>query len=128
MTFVKRKRQLCSDYEAQIGNAITPAARALIASAVSIQISLELIEAEQEAGKPIDAKKHAYLAAVFTRLLDRAGLTNRPGASTASTPAMDTVDDIISPLADNMAKHHGWSKEERDQYFEQQKKEFMAAA
>jgi hypothetical protein len=80
---VKRKQVLIACYKSQKGNAITPAARSLIARAVSIEITLELMEAEQIAGKPIDAEKHARLAGMFMRLLDRLGLTACSGASAA---------------------------------------------
>jgi hypothetical protein len=39
----------------------------------------EAIEADQVAGKPIDAEKHARLAGSLARLFDRLGLTARPG-------------------------------------------------
>ncbi len=79
----KRKRALVAAYEAQIGSALSPATRSLIARAVAIEITLEGIEADQIAVKPIDAEKHARLAGSLARLLDRLGLTVRSGVSAA---------------------------------------------
>ena len=58
----KRRRALIAAYEAQINTALTPATRSLIARVVAIEISLEAIEADQVAGKPIDSVMHARLA------------------------------------------------------------------
>src|SRR6266550_9016354 len=74
----KRRRALVAAYEAQIGSALSPATRSLIARAVAIEITLEGIEADQVAGKLFDAEKHARLAGSLARLLDRLGLTIRP--------------------------------------------------
>jgi hypothetical protein len=57
----KRRRALIAAYEAQIGSALSPATRSLIARAVSIEITLEGIEADQVAGKPYDAARLAGL-------------------------------------------------------------------
>jgi hypothetical protein len=48
----KRRRALIAAYESQMGDALSPATRSLIARAVAIEISLEAIEADQIAGKP----------------------------------------------------------------------------
>jgi hypothetical protein len=108
VTFVKRQRELCAAYESPMGASITPAKRSLIARAVSIELSLELMEAEQVAGKPIDAEKHARLAGVLARLLDRLGLTARSGAS-AAPPPFDLRKSIRSRITQN-----GLSDAERD--------------
>jgi hypothetical protein len=59
----KRRRLLVAAYEKQVGSALSPATRSLIARAVSIEVTLEGIEADQIAGRPFDAEKHARLAA-----------------------------------------------------------------
>ena len=43
----KRRRALIAAYESQMGDALSPATRSLIARAVAIEISLEAIEADQ---------------------------------------------------------------------------------
>jgi hypothetical protein len=91
----KRWRALIAAYEAQIGSSPSPATRSLIARAVSIEITLEGIEADQVAGKPYDAEKHARLAGSLARLLDRLGLTVRPGVPAAPDRTPLSVDTVI---------------------------------
>src|SRR6266566_2771948 len=43
----KRRRALIAAYEAQIGTALSPATRSLIARTVAIEITLEAMEADQ---------------------------------------------------------------------------------
>jgi hypothetical protein len=128
----KRRRALIAAYESQMGDALSPATRSLIARAVAIEISLEAIEADQIAGKPIDAEKHARLAGALARLLDRLGLTVRPGVPAASPPAPF---DVIKMLREQAAKQaqakatlEGWSDAERDRYAEELFEMDMAAA
>jgi hypothetical protein len=119
---VKRQRALCADYESQIGGAITPATRSLIARAVSIEMSLELIEAEQVTGKPINAEMHARLAGVLARLLDRLGLTARSGAA-AALPPFDLIKMIrgqADDVAQTIARENGWSDAVRDRFAEKE--------
>jgi hypothetical protein len=127
----KRRRALIAAYEAQIGSSLSPATRSLIARAVSIEITLEGIEANQVAGKPYDAEKHARLAGSHARLLDRLGLTVRPGVPAPDrTPlSVDTVfREPARKLAQERATREGWTDAERDRYVEELVQEAMAAA
>jgi hypothetical protein len=124
---VKRKRVLIACYESQMGNAITPAARSLVARAVSIEITLELMEAEQVAGKPINAERHARLAGALARLLDRLGLTASSGTP-AKAPFYYDFRAAAQRMAQERATEEGWSDAERDRYAEEQYKRDMAAA
>ena len=118
----KRSRALIAAYESQMGDALSPATRSLIARAVAIEISLEAIEADQIAGKPIDAEKHARLAGSLARLLDRLGLTIRPSVPRPSDQPRPISIDVIrkhaAMTAQTMADQHGWSDAERDRYAE----------
>jgi hypothetical protein len=128
----KRRRTLVAAYEEQIGSALSPATRSLIARAVAIEITLEAIEADQVAGKPIDAVMHARLAGSLARLLDRLGLTVRPAASAAPTSSRPlTVEILREPcikLAQERAAREGWSDAERDRYAEELFQRDMSAA
>jgi hypothetical protein len=127
----KRRRVLVAAYEAQIGSALSPATRSLIARAVAIEITLEGIEADQVAGKPFDAEKHARLAGSLARLLDRLGLTVRPGVSsaTASQPfdASKCLRESAAMEAQAKAISEGWSDAERDRYAEEVWQTYMSA-
>jgi hypothetical protein len=128
----KRRRALLAAYEKQIGSALSPATRSLIARAVSIEVTLEGIEADQVAGRPFDAEKHARLAGSLARLLDRLGLTIRPSVPRPSDQprpiSIDVFRDHAARTAQTMADRHGWSDAERDRYAEQEFKRCMAAA
>ena len=128
----KRRRALIAAYESQMGDALSPATRSLIARAVAIEISLEAIEADQIAGKPFDAEKHARLAGSLARLLDRLGLTIRPSVPRPSDQPRPISIDVIrkhaAMTAQTMADQHGWSDAERDRYAEQEFERCMAAA
>jgi len=104
----------------------------LIARAVSIEITLEGIEADQVAGKPYDAEKHARLAGSLARLLDRLGLTVRPGVPAAPDRTPLSVDTVIREparkLAQEGATREGWTDAERDRYVEELVHQDMAAA
>ena len=118
----KRRRALIAAYEAQISNALTPATRSLIARAVAIEITLEAIEADQVAGKPIDAVMHARLAGSLSRLLDRLGMTVRPvPAAPAKSPPYTAEDhrQQVFRSAQERAAREGWSDAERDRYAEE---------
>src|SRR3954465_6467807 len=67
----RRTRALVAAYESQLGDALSPAMRSLIRRAVAIEIAVEAIEADQVAGRPFDAEKHARLAGGLARLLER---------------------------------------------------------
>jgi hypothetical protein len=94
--------------------------------------TLEGIEADQIAGKPFDAEKHARLAGSLARLLDRLGLTVRPGVSSASaSPPFDAgkcLRDNAAKLAQEKAISEGWSDTERDRYAEELWQQYMKAA
>jgi hypothetical protein len=96
--------------------------RSLIARAVAIEITLETIEADQVAGKPIDAEMHARLAGGLARLLDRLGMTVRPGAPAASgSPPFDGIKylrELAANRAQEEATRRGWSDVERDRHAE----------
>jgi hypothetical protein len=128
----KRRRTLIAAYESEMGDALSPATRSLIARAVAIEISLEAIEADQIAGKPFDCEKHARLAGSLARLLDRLGLTVRPGVSSASaSPPFDAGKGLrqsAAKLAQEKASREGWSDTERDRYAEELWQEYMNAA
>src|SRR5262245_27748492 len=119
----KRMRALVAAYESQIGSAISPAMQSLIKRAVAIEISLEAIEADQIAGKPIDAEMHARLAGGLARLLDRLGMTVRPGVSAPSErPPLDFDERLrrrAAIAAQEKAKEEGWPDAERDRYAEE---------
>jgi hypothetical protein len=118
----KRRRSLIAAYEEQIGSALSPATRSLIARAVAIEITLEAIEADQVAGKPIDAVTHARLAGSLARLLDRLGLTVRPATAAPAGPrpyGIEVIRDPCIKLAQERAAREGWSDAERDRYAEE---------
>jgi|GEM_PF-1802790 len=128
----KRRRALIAAYEQQIGSALSPATRSLIARVVTIEITLEAIEADQVSGRPIDAVMHARLAGALARLLDRLGLTVRPAmnAVPASTQPL-TIEVIREPCvkrAQERAAREGWSDAERDRYAEELFQRDMRAA
>jgi hypothetical protein len=127
----KRRRALIAAYEEQVGSALSPATRSLIARAVAIEITLEAIEADQVAGKPIDAVTHARLAGSLARLLDRLGLTVRPAVSASpATLRPWTAEDQRKQdfmLAQQRAAREGWSDAERDRYAEKLFRQSMAA-
>ena len=102
----------------------------MIARAVAIEITLEGIEADQVAGKPFDAEKHARLAGSLARLLDRLGLTVRPSSASASPPfdAGKCLRENAAKLAQEKAISEGWSDTERDRYAEELWQEYMKAA
>jgi hypothetical protein len=124
----KRRRLLVAAYEAQIGSALSPATRSLIARAVSIEVTLEGIEADQIAGRPFDPERHARLAGSLARLLDRLGLTIRPGVSRPSDQAHPlSLHELVASNAQILAKRHGWSDAERDRYIQREIKDWEAA-
>jgi hypothetical protein len=123
----KRKRFLIACYESQEGNEITPAARSMIARAVSIEITLELMEAEQVAGKPINAERHARLARALARLLGQLGLTTSPGKP-AKAPFHIDFRSNAQLIAQRRATAEGWSDAERDRWAEQQYERDIADA
>ena len=90
------------------------------------------MEADQVRGKPIDAEKHARLAGSLARLLDRLGLTIRPGLSAPSgSPPADWIGHMreqAAILARSRAAREGWSDAERDRYAEKLFASDMAAA
>jgi hypothetical protein len=96
--------------------------RSLIRRAVAIEIAVEAIEADQVAGRPFDAEKHARLAGGLARLLDRLGMTVRPGVSAASRQLpIDMVEYLREHAASSAqakATSEGWSDAERDRYAE----------
>jgi hypothetical protein len=101
------------------------------ARAVAIEITLEAIEADQVAGKQIDAVTHARLAGSLARLLDRLGLTVRPAVSAAPASLRPwTAEDQRKQdfmLAQQRATREGWSDAERDRYAEKLFRQSMAA-
>src|SRR3974390_2256842 len=128
----KRRRALIAAYEQQIGSALSPATRSLIARVVTIEITLEAIEADQVSGRPIDAVMHAGRGGALARLLDRLGLTVRPAmnAVPASTQPL-TIEVIREPCvkrAQERAAREGWSDAERDRYAEELFQRDMRAA
>jgi hypothetical protein len=104
----------------------------LIARTVAIEITLEAMEADQITGKPIDAEKRARLAGSLARLLDRLGLTIRPGLpAPAGSPPADWIGHMREQaviLARSRAAREGWSDAERDRYAEKLFASDMAAA
>src|SRR6266536_1155098 len=125
----KRRRALVAAYEAQIGRALSPATRSLIARTVAIEITLEAMEADQIAGKPIDVDQHARLAGSLARLFDRLGLTIRSAASAHPPPiGVEYLRKQAANHAQGIAAREGWSDAERDNYAEQEFQSYMAAA
>ena len=99
----KRRRLLVAAYEKQVGSALSPATRSLIARAVAIEITLEGIEADQIAGKPFDAEKHARpggLARASTR-------SARPDDSPQRTPPFRPAAAVINRRHSQTCCHDG---------------------